>query len=182
MGSQGHSPGEWSSRNGEWEENRSQGSGRAVGLLPHLDFAVSVSALFYHGPQQGHAWHRLSWDCSHSGIWMCAGETEDFLCIQDISVFLITLQGVYCKLLLWFHVALWAHQFRACFLQELWNNRMENPVKAHCSGERLWTNLPAFWQCLWRINIVISCSFRLMQGICQYLQRDMLTWEESEVL
>lgn len=60
-----------------------------------------------------------SWDYSHSGMWMCAAETEDFLCIQGISVFLITLQGVYCKLLLCFHAALWAHQFRALCLQEL---------------------------------------------------------------
>lgn len=44
---------------------------------------------------------------------MSAGKTEDFLCIQDISVFLVTLQGFYCKLLLWFPVAVWAYRFGA---------------------------------------------------------------------
>ena len=150
MCSPGHYPGEKSNSNREWKENCSHCSGRAAGLAPDPRFCfVSLHPiLFYHGVMRG---VYSSWDYSHSGIWMSAAKTEDFLCVQDISVFLITLQGFYCKLLLRFPAAVQAHRFGACFLQELWNNRMENPVKAHCSGERLFTNLTAFWQHLWRL-------------------------------
>lgn len=138
----------------EWSERRTAPGAQSCGILLWVALLCFILV-----PIRAMRGTDSSWDYSHSGMWMCAAETEDFLCIQGISVFLITLQGVYCKLLLCFHVALWAHQFRALCLQELWINRRDNPVQAHCSGERLWTNLPAFWQSLRRISILISCNF-----------------------
>lgn len=83
------------------------------------DFALRVSASCFvlsQSSSEAVPGVYFSWDYSHSGIWMSAGKTEDFLCIRDISVFLVTLQGFYCKLLLWFPVAVRVHQFGTCFL------------------------------------------------------------------
>lgn len=90
---------------------------------------------------------------------MSAGKTEDFLCIQDISVFLITLQGFYHKLLLRFPAAVGAHQLGACLLQELGNNGMEKAVKAPEKGFSPTTLLSdnAFGESA--PSIFVSCNF-----------------------
>lgn len=122
MCSQGHCPGEKSSSNGERSENCARCSGRAVGLVLEPGFRFTrlrVPLCFIPVPQRAVCGVYSSWDYRHRGMWMSAGETEDFRCIQDISVLLITLQGFYCKLLLWFPAAVRAHRFGARFLQEL---------------------------------------------------------------
>lgn len=116
---QGDCPGEKCRSDGERNQNCSRCSGGAGGLAPHPGFGFACLCIlfcFTAVPQRGVCSSR---DYSHSGIWMSAGKTEDFRCIQGISVFLITLQGFYHKLLLWIPTAVGAHQFGACFLQEL---------------------------------------------------------------
>lgn len=76
--------------------------GRVWGWCSPQDLAVvSVHPVLpHHSPRCGCVWHVLFlglqslWDMDE-----CC-KTEDFLCVQDTSVFLITLQGFYCKLLL----------------------------------------------------------------------------------
>lgn len=76
--------------------------GRAWGWCSPQDLAVvSVHpVLSYRGPRCGCVWHVLFLGLLSLRDMDECSKTEDFLCVQDTSVFLITLQGFYCKLLL----------------------------------------------------------------------------------